>query len=88
MGIGSRPATCASCGTRLNRKQWYYREGKYFCKRHCWEAERAKLKQERADAQAKAATETQTAKAQGQAEAAQGKEQGKDLASEEKSKSA
>ena len=39
MGVGDRPATCASCGKRLNRKQWYYRNGKYFCKKRCWVTE-------------------------------------------------
>ncbi len=44
MSIGSRPAACASCGTRLNRKSWFYRNGKFFCKRRCWvtEAEKAR----------------------------------------------
>ena len=42
MGIGDRPATCASCGKRLNRKQWYYRNGKFFCKKRCWGVERDK----------------------------------------------
>ena len=42
MGIGDRPAACASCGKRLNRKSWYYRNGKFFCKRRCWVTENAK----------------------------------------------
>lgn len=42
MGIGSRPATCTSCGKRLSRKQWYYRNGAYFCKKRCWVTEREK----------------------------------------------
>ena len=42
MGIGDRPAACASCGKRLNRKSWYYRNGKFFCKRRCWVTESAK----------------------------------------------
>ena len=46
MGIGSRPAACASCGKRLNRKQWYYRNGGYFCKRRCWVTEQAKAKKD------------------------------------------
>ena len=54
MGIADRPDACASCGKRLSRKQWYYRNGKYFCKRRCWETEQAKLQQERAEAAAKA----------------------------------
>lgn len=48
MGIGSRPAACASCGKRLSRKQWYYRNGKYFCKKRCWVAEEEKAQQEAA----------------------------------------
>ena len=47
MGIGSRPATCASCGKRLNRKQWYYRNGKYFCKKRCWVTESEKAASEK-----------------------------------------
>ena len=46
MGVGNRAATCASCGKRLNRKQWYYRNGKYFCKKRCWVTEQAKAQQE------------------------------------------
>ena len=61
MGIGDRPAACASCGKRLNRKQWYYRNGKYFCKKRCWVTENAK------------ATEAATAKA-AEGTAAQAKE--------------
>ena len=46
MGIGSRPAVCASCGKRLTRKSWYYRNGSYFCKTRCWEAFRDKAADE------------------------------------------
>lgn len=52
MGIGSRPATCASCGKRLNRKQWYYRNGKFFCKKRCFGAEQEKAAAEAAKAAA------------------------------------
>ena len=48
MGVGSRPATCTSCGKRLNRKSWYYRNGKYFCKSRCWVTEREKIAAEAA----------------------------------------
>jgi hypothetical protein len=44
MGVGDRAATCTSCGKRLNRKRWYYRNGKYFCKLRCWLTEREKAK--------------------------------------------
>ena len=59
MSIGTRAAACSSCGKRLNRKQWYYRNGKYFCKRRCWVTE-----------QEKAATESAKAKEAANAEAA------------------
>ena len=48
MSIGTRAATCASCNKRLTRKQWYYRHGKYFCKKRCWVTEDAKAKAEAA----------------------------------------
>ena len=54
MGIGSRPATCASCGKRLSRKQWYYRNGQYFCKRRCWLTEREKAAEKAAKEAAQA----------------------------------
>ncbi|MBI3011605.1 MAG: hypothetical protein HYY58_03845 [Candidatus Omnitrophica bacterium] len=46
MGVGNRAAACASCGKRLSRKQWYYRNGKYFCKKRCWVTEKAKAQQD------------------------------------------
>lgn len=53
MSVGNRPAACASCAKRLSRKSWFYRNGKFFCKRRCWETEQAKA----AEALAKAKTE-------------------------------
>ena len=56
MSIGTRAAACSSCGKRLNRKQWYYRNGKYFCKRRCWvtEQEKAAIEAAKASEAAKA----------------------------------
>ena len=41
----------------MNRKQWYYRNGKYFCKKRCWvtEAEKAAAEKEKAAAEKAAA---------------------------------
>ncbi len=50
MSIATRAPTCASCGKRLTRKQWYYRNGRYFCKRRCWDTEREKASAEAAKA--------------------------------------
>ena len=56
MGSGSRPATCASCGKRLSRKLWYYRNEKFFCKKRCFDTEQAKTDSAKAQApQAKSA---------------------------------
>ena len=51
MGIGSRPGACASCGKRLTRKHWYYRNGKYFCKKRCWVTDSEKAQAEAAKAE-------------------------------------
>ena len=32
----------------MNRKQWYYRNGKYFCKKRCWVTESEKAAKEAA----------------------------------------
>ena len=54
MSIGTRASTCSSCGKRLNRKQWYYRNSKYFCKRRCWVTEQEKAAKEETKEAAKA----------------------------------
>jgi len=48
MSIATRAATCSSCSKRLTRKQWYYRNGAYYCTRRCWVTEREKAAQEAA----------------------------------------
>ena len=58
MGVGTRSAACSSCGKRLDRKQWYYRNGKYFCKKRCWVTE-----QEKAAKESKAAEKSEAGKA-------------------------
>ena len=40
--MADRPAACAHCEKRLSRKQWYYRNGNWFCKKRCWEDAKAK----------------------------------------------
>ena len=65
MSIATRAAACTSCGKRLNRKQWYYRNGQYFCKRRCWVKESEKTATEAAEkagAQAKKDKEAAAAK--------------------------
>ena len=57
MSIATRAAACTSCGKRLNRKQWYYRNGKYFCKKRCWVKEVEKAAKESAEKAEKAKEE-------------------------------
>ena len=61
MSIGTRAAACSSCGKRLNRKQWYYRNGKYFCKRRCWVTEQEKAAKASDEAKAKASAKPEPA---------------------------
>lgn len=44
--MANRPATCTSCGKRLSKKQWYYRNGQYFCKPRCWDTLKSKVQSE------------------------------------------
>jgi hypothetical protein len=46
--MAERPTNCPSCGKRLSRKQWYYRNGQFYCKKGCWETAKAKAAEERA----------------------------------------
>ena len=40
--MAERPATCTSCGKRLSKKHWYYRNGQFFCNKRCWTTAAAK----------------------------------------------
>ncbi len=31
-----KPKNCAQCNKPIKRKNWYYRNGKYFCGKGCW----------------------------------------------------
>lgn len=45
-----KPSNCASCNKSIKKKCWYYRNGKFFCSKRCWEDLRDK------EAKAKEAT--------------------------------
>ena len=32
-----KPANCASCNKSIKNKRWYYRNGKYYCSKRCWQ---------------------------------------------------
>lgn len=53
------PTNCAQSNKRIRRKDWYYRDGKYFANKQCYklyvEQEAAKKAKAEAEAKAKAA---------------------------------
>ncbi len=63
----SRPTNCAQSNKRIRRKDWYYRDGKYFANKQCFklfveqEAAKAKKAEEAAAAAASKGTEAATA---------------------------
>ena len=56
----SRPTNCVQSNKRIRRKDWYYRNGKYFANKQCFklfaaaEAEKAKKAAEAAQKEAQA----------------------------------
>ncbi len=56
----SRPSNCAQSNKRIRRKDWYYRDGKYFANKQCFrlhvEQELEKANKAKEAAQAAAAT--------------------------------
>lgn len=58
-----RPSVCGHCGKRLSKKQWYYRNGKFFCKQRCFHDNVAKTAADNVKADAKAAEEKAVADA-------------------------
>lgn len=53
----SRPSNCAQSNKRIRRKDWYYRDGKYFANKQCFKlyVEQAAEKADKAKEAAKAA---------------------------------
>ena len=45
-----KPANCASCNKSIKNKRWYYRNGKYYCSKRCWQT--ASKKEKAPEAQA------------------------------------
>jgi hypothetical protein len=33
-----KPSNCAACNKPIRKKQWYYRNGKFYCTKTCWRA--------------------------------------------------
>lgn len=32
-----KPANCAGCNKSIKKKRWYYRNGKFYCSKRCWQ---------------------------------------------------
>jgi len=58
-----RPTNCAVCNKAFKHKHWYYKNGKYFCTKRCWEKLNADLKAKAAETKAKEAENAAQAKA-------------------------
>jgi hypothetical protein len=43
-----RPTNCVKCNKVIKNNWWYYRNGKYYCNKRCWKAEKVQLEQEKA----------------------------------------
>jgi hypothetical protein len=37
-GKAARPSNCASCNKSVKKTRWYYRDGKFYCTKTCWQA--------------------------------------------------
>ena len=64
----SRPTNCAQSNKRIRRKDWYYRDGKFFANKQCFKlfvvAEAEKAEKAKQAAEAAKAKESETPAAQ------------------------
>jgi len=37
-GKAARPSNCAECKKSVKKTRWYYRNGKFYCTKTCWQA--------------------------------------------------
>ena len=51
VSVKTKPANCADCNKPIKKKRWYYRNGKYYCSKRCFNN---KAKKETKPAEAKA----------------------------------
>ncbi|MCX5686032.1 MAG: hypothetical protein NTW09_00985 [Candidatus Omnitrophica bacterium] len=59
-----KPANCAGCNKSIRKKRWYYRNGKTYCTKRCWQTTEKKKKEEKAAAEKAAAEKTAAEKAE------------------------
>ena len=48
-----RITNCVKCNKTLKKGNWYYKNGKYFCNKHCWKAAAQTAKAEAKKAETK-----------------------------------
>lgn len=36
LAVKTKPANCADCNKPIRKKRWYYRNGKYYCSKRCF----------------------------------------------------
>jgi hypothetical protein len=44
-GKAARPTNCAACNKSIKKTRWYYRNGKSYCTKTCWQAAVKKAKE-------------------------------------------
>ncbi|MFC2140629.1 hypothetical protein ACFLQ1_02790 [Candidatus Auribacterota bacterium] len=54
-----KPTNCAECNKALQRKSYYYRNGKYYCNMRCFKVAWEKIKKEKKEAEEKAKQEAE-----------------------------
>lgn len=75
--MAERPSVCVHCGKRLSKKQWYYRNGRFFCKQRCFHENLEKVAGEKLKAaETKAAEASKVAAAPAEAPAPQEPKEG------------
>lgn len=41
----TRPTNCAQCNKAFQQRRWYYRNGRFFCNKRCWQSAQKKAEQ-------------------------------------------
>jgi len=60
-----KPTNCAGCNKSIRKKRWYYRNGKTYCAKRCWQTTEKKKKEEKAAAEKTAAEKAEAEKTPG-----------------------
>lgn len=66
-----RPANCVGCNKAFKHRNWYYKNGRYFCTKRCWIKFAAEKKKQEAEKAAKEAEKKEAAQKAAAASAAE-----------------